>query len=152
MKLLSPVLLLLLTLPLKGYAEVYKSVDENGNVTYSQTKPKDSDNVETIKTPKFKPAPPPPTTKPVAASTSADPKPEDAENKQADSEEQQQVDAENAEIKKQNCENSKSRYKQLSEAGRVKITGEDGNLKWASEEEIKSRLDELKANVDKWCN
>ena len=140
---------LLFTFAWSLQARVYKSVDADGNVTYSQTKPTDSNNVETIKTPKPQPAPP--------VQKTIEPSSENASTEQVEQkpeinpEEKEKLDAENAEIEKQNCKNSKKRLAELKAAGRIKITDDNGDLKWASEEEIQARKDHLKSNVEKWC-
>ena len=145
------VVIILLTISVNTQARIYKSVDKDGNVTYSQTKPTDVEDVETIKTPKSPPAPPP-----IEQSkhvVEKDHKTAEGEDEPKElSEENQQIEAENAEIKKKNCEISKKKLGEINNAGRIKITGEDGNIKWASEEEIQARKEELQANVDKWCN
>lgn len=146
------IFIVLLLLSANAQARVYKSVDKDGNVTYSQTKPTDNENVETIKTPKAKPAPTPVETPNPATAASPEADSEAQKESPEIAEKNKQIEAENAEIKKQNCANSKSRLADLNSAGRIKFTGEDGNLKWASEEEVQARRDELQANVDKWCN
>ncbi len=141
------VILLLLLASFLVQAKVYKIIDADGNVTYSQTKPADADNIETIKTPKAPPVPPAPT----KISTEAKPNADSDQKSELSPEEKEKVDAENAEIKKQNCKNSKKLLAELNSAGRVKIKGDDGNIKWAAEEEIQARKEQLQGNVDKWC-
>lgn len=135
-------------------AEVYKSIDKDGNVTYSQTKPVDSDNVETIKPPKAVPAAPEPAADAESSTESASQltKPDSEDSEQA-AQKKQETEAKNAEIKKTNCKNSKSLLSDLNNAGgRIKYIDGEGNTAWASEEQVAERKAKLQANVDKWCN
>ncbi len=134
-------------------SEIYKTVDKDGNVKYSQTKPDSDTSFETIKPPP-KITPPPVTPEP--DSINSEGQVSGGENTQEDDEtaaKNKEIEASNAEIKKKNCQNSKDLLNDLQNAGgRIKTTGDDGNVKWASDEEVQARKDHLKGNVDKWCN
>ena len=131
-----------------SHAKMYKWVDEEGNVHYTQTKPPADTEVETIKPPpKVTPPPAPAKAEPEASAADADVT-EDEATKQKNAEIEQQ----NAEIRKQNCAASRERLDALNNAGgRIKYTDDDGNVAWASDEQVAERKATLEANVKKWC-
>ncbi len=144
-----------------AYSEMYKWVDDEGNVQYSQHKPEA--NFEVIK-------PPPKIKKEQTAA------PEDDGNSPiiVDSEEEQkrleemrdktiaeqkeieeknkEIAEENEEKKKSNGENSKKLLNQLIALERVKVKGDDGVVRWASTEQKAAQIDKANANVKQWCN
>lgn len=144
-----------------AYSEMYKWVDDEGNVQYSQQKP--SGDFEVIK--------PPPKIKktPVDEPVSNDGGPiivdseeelkrlEEmgnkaiAEQKEID-EKNKKIAEENEKNKKANCEKSKELLNRLISLERVKVKGDDGVVRWASVEQKQEQVDKANANVSQWCN
>ena len=141
-------------------SELYKWVDDDGNVHYTQKKP--ASDFEVIK-------PPPTIKKDQSAATDANGGPiivdSEEEAKRLEMErnkkiqevqnvddENEKIAAENEKIKESNCENSKVNMKKLTATERIRLKGEDGVVRWASVEQRQAQIDKIQSNIDKWCN
>ena len=123
-------------------AEVYKSVDENGNVVYSQQPPRDR-KAEVV-TPKFVKQPvaapaatgsPPPAEPPAAASEAAMLTPE-------------QISA-----KQKNCQTAQQQLTELQSprANRLQYTNEQKQLAFLTPEQLQARIAEAQNALKKYC-
>ena len=127
-------------------AELYKWVDENGDVHYTQTKPNANISVESIK-------PPPSVDTENAASqfddrqklldSYATQRDEDKKRREHELKEKQKA--------KQNCQNSRDILTKLQTIRKVNI-GDDGTDDLATEKTKQEKMKQVKENIKKWCN
>jgi uncharacterized protein DUF4124 len=126
-------------------AEMYKWVDEDGNVHYSQSAPIDSVTVETIK--------PPPGVDTKSAIKALDKQKMTAdklrEGRITKKENRQKAEEEALE-KQKKCEQAKKRLASY-ERPRVSIINEDGSESVIPEEERQAKIKESQIYVDKAC-
>ena len=139
-------LAIFLSFPGMSYG-AYKWVDEEGNVHYTQTKPEDVTEAE-----KIKPPPGPETEKALLDLREDQSRSTTLENER-EKKRIEEINRKNlAENKKKNCESTTEILKQLQNYERVKTVDADGTVRWASDEEKQSQIEEAKANVRKWCD
>ena len=121
-------------------AKVYKWVDENGKVVFSQTPPPDSIQAEEVKVD----APPP----------ASAPKPADkAQAAEPVSKEVKGNPALDDGLRKEYCEKGRQNLKVLEEAGpKMGFVTEDGDLVRFSPEEKALKIKEAKAIVKAYCD
>lgn len=138
---------LLLGWSLAAPAAMYKWVDDQGQVHYSQYPPKDRE-AQAI-------APPPPPATPAAE---AQKKLEETlrsldETRKAREESAQKAADEAAEAERirGNCEAARANLERLTTGGRKKIVGEDGVAYYMTEEERQKRIQEARDQIDKYC-
>ncbi|MGP0174352.1 DUF4124 domain-containing protein [Pseudomonas sp. NCHU5208] len=121
-------------------SQVYKWVDDKG-VTHFGAQPPQGQEATTINTAN----PPPHSVAP------AEPAPEVDKQQQAiDEKVKDQVAKQEAERKKY-CENARTNLAQLENNPRVRIEGDDGELRRIGEDERQESIAELKKSIDENC-
>jgi hypothetical protein len=125
-------------------AGMYKWTDAEGNVHYSQQRPRDAE-YERIKKQK---APRPGTASPTPSSTSSAGA-ADTEQDQASKTVAEEI-SKNAEIRKKNCEAAKKNLKVFQIYRRVK--GEDGKIRVVSEKERAEQIQRSKEAIREFCD
>lgn len=126
------------------YAEVYKWVDQNGETNYSERKPADSTDVETIT---------PWTSAPTAERATIEARIEASDKQRTARAEQDKKDREakaDTDQIQRNCEQANIRVASL-ERPRVNKLNEDGTRSRMPEEWRQSQLQEAHAAVEKFC-
>ncbi|MFV2059275.1 MAG: DUF4124 domain-containing protein [Gammaproteobacteria bacterium] len=127
------------------YATLYKSVDADGNVSYSQTPPK-SGNYEKIKVQKFKPVP-----AAEAAKKSQAAKETFEKGKQARNEDDLlKIEKDkNKKIQQENCEIAKKNLRLFTIFKRLK--NEKGEYYRVSDTEREQRIKAAEGNIKQYC-
>ncbi len=141
-------------LPLLMGAEVYRWVDENGVVNYTQLAPEgvEAERVRPDTGQRIAARPSEPATTPAAES--AEPELSEAQQRMlsklqaAEQARQEEV----ARIKQANCERARAVLERLSVHGRVRVRGEDGQERVMPEDERQQRIDEAQQGVAANCN
>jgi hypothetical protein len=124
--------------------EVYRSVDPDGTVRYSDRP--DRDNVETIVI-----ATPRPSSTPRPVQTAAEPAPEPAPE-QAEETQPEPTSRELAEERAANCTVARERNERYQMSRRLFRSTPDGEREYLSDAEIDSAKAGAAADVEKWCN
>ena len=120
-------------------AEVYRWTDADGQVHYSQTKPNEKPDAESLKIKtKYKPTSPKAETKKTQAA---------AKKQQED--DLSQLSRE--QLIQRNCDKARSYAASLQHQGAIATTGEDGKLKTLSEQERKTKLEQAQNLVKQYC-
>ena len=123
-------------------ARMYKWVDKDGVVQYSQTLPP-SGEAEEVK--------PPP--KPSAPSQASQPEPEKMEQKSAESDGPTAEEiAESDKIKQENCGIARSNLDLYTNLGRKLVKTPDGLYKRYTEEERQAEIVKAKEAIKEYCN
>ena len=134
-------------------AEVYRWVDENGVVNFSQHKP-EGRTARAVDPRASKPA----------SRSAADPVSTVEEPSEQDlSEDQQQMlselkareaerQAQLAEIRRDNCERSRSVLQRLTATARIRVRGEDGEERVLPHEELQARISEAQEGIATNCD
>lgn len=144
------ILFLLLLVPASAAAEIYKWIDEEGNVHYSQQRPPADAQPKSTETIKVN----------SGAASEADLKGLQRdiersnkifEDRAKQKEEQEQAAAEQA-IRKQNCEKVRLNLQKLQEVQRVFHTDEEGNRVRVGEEQRQADITRAQEQVEEWCN
>lgn len=140
---LTAIAILMFGLSLAANADIYKWVDDNGNVHYSDTPARDNGvSAERVSHSSVN--------RPAAASSNGrtdtgvardSGSREDAEKTQAGEDAQAYY-----------CERAKEIYKSYLGAPRLFRTGEDGQREYLSDEEMAAKIAEAEASVAEWCN
>ncbi len=152
--------LVLLVVALPASAVMYKWVDKDGKIHYSdQPPPEGAKQSGVVNTPA-------PTTTPATAAPAegagAPPKgPKTAAEQEmefrkrrlvaAEADAKRQQDAQAAEEKKRNCTQANSRLTALETGGRITKHGPDGETVYLSDTEIAKELVEARKIADSWC-
>ena len=134
---------LLLALSTSAMAsQIYKWVDEQGVTHFGAQPPQgqDATSINTATPPPRAPAPAP-TTPPAS---------DDAQQKAIDDQVKDQVAKQEAERKKY-CESARTNLAQLENNPRVRIEGDNGELRRIGEDERQQRITELKKSIDETC-
>ena len=132
---------LLLALSTSALAsQVYKWVDDKG-VTHFGAQPPQGLEATTINT-----ATPPPRPSPVEPTPTVD-----TQQQAIDKKVKAQVAEQDAERKKY-CENARTNLAQLENNPRVRIQGDDGELRRIGEDERQERITELKKSITENCH
>lgn len=132
--------------PLPSQAKLYKWVDENGNVTYSERKPPDQSATE-IKV----------RTAPVTQEQSRqqlEGLKEKVETGQKDREFAKNAAAENqahAEQFKKNCEIARENRRILQNSSRIQDKDKDGNTYFLDQQQIETKLEQANKQVELYC-
>ena len=151
-------LILLYFVASPGYAAMYKWVDEEGNVQYSEKPPTTDVEVETIK-------PPPKVNTDSAVKKLEEEKEKAFGDPEAKKEEDMTVDEKNAEInrkneeikkenekiKQSNCELGKKKLAQVEDKPRI-YTGEGEDRRRIGEDERQAKIAEAKKLISDNCN
>lgn len=149
--------LALCLLPLLMGASVYRWVDENGVVNYTQLKPEgvdaelvSSDTGQRIETPAKAPQP------------VADTQPTASGEQPLNESQQKMLDdlkateaarqAELAKIRDANCKQARETLQRLTSRGRIRVVGDDGNERVMPEEERRRRIEEQQRAVAVNCS
>ncbi len=140
-------------LPLLMGAEVYRWVDENGVVNYTQLAPQgvEAERVRADTGQRIGAQPSEPAT---AAAEPAEPELSEAQQRmlsrlQAAEQARQE---ELARVKQANCERARAVLERLSVHGRVRVRGEDGQERMMSEDERQQRISEAQQGVAANCD
>ncbi|VXD02278.1 Glycosyltransferase [Pseudomonas sp. 8Z] len=123
-------------------SQVYKWVDDKG-VTHFGAQPPQGQDATTINTATPPPRSPPPPPAPKAPS-------DDAQQKAIDEKVKNQVARKEAERKKY-CESARTNLAQLENNPRVRIEGDNGELRRIGEDERQQRITDLKKSIDETC-
>ncbi len=130
--------------------EIYKWVNENNEIQYTQTRPAAGIEVEVIKSRQrpLQAASQPET----AAAQVADEAPDSTEDEPlATDAEQPQRDAEIARVMQQNCLNARKNLEVLSRGGKTQYMTSDGKVVRLSEEQRQQRIDEANEQIRLLC-
>ena len=128
--------------------QAYKSVDENGNVTFSQFPPSDEQETQsiTVKTQKSSSASQSQkkldSTRQKLLESSVERNTETAEKKEAKAE---------AERMAENCGKAKQQLRDIQNNGRIYKTLEDGDRHWYDEKEREGLINDAKNQVKQYC-
>ena len=130
-------------------AEVYKSLDENGRVVFSQKPPKDT-KAELIKPRNSKPPTPPVG---AAAPFIAPIQPGAAPSATDASDKSKELTAEQKAGKQKNCEIAHDRLAQLQlpHARRLQYTNEQGELAYLTPDMLEQRITDAQAKIAENC-
>ncbi|MFP4251557.1 MAG: DUF4124 domain-containing protein [Guyparkeria sp.] len=127
-------------------ATIYKSVDERGNVQFSQTPPKDrpSEEVDAVGTPE-------PNEPPKIDESPSEEEPESSEGDPSDpATETKVVDREKA---RETCRQAREQRESVANSGnQLMVRDEDGKYQPMSEEQRKERLKRLDAIIEEACS
>ncbi len=129
-------------------AEVYRSVDPDGTVRYSDRP--DGDDVETIVIAIQRPGGTPPAAQPAAAAPTPEAAPESTED--AEPEEPEPTSRELAEQRAANCSVAQERNDRYQLSRRLFRAGEDGEREYLSDAELDAAKAGAAADVEKWCS
>ena len=133
-------------------AEVYRWVDENGVVNFSQHKP-EGRAARSVDPRGSKPA-----RRPVDPASSAEEasQPKLSENQQQMLNELKAREAERqaqlAEIRRDNCEKSRNLLQRLTATARIRVRGEDGQERVLPDEELQARISEAQEGIATNCD
>ena len=149
-----PLALALFILP--AWAGLYKWIDENGKVHYSdQPPPGDAKQTQTMKESKSAAAAPNAAgAKPAAAAkTPAEQEMEFRKRRleAAEAEAKAKKEAEATEEKKRNCDRANAQVASLQRGGRMTRPGANGEQVYMSDEEIAKELVSARKVADSWC-
>ena len=146
--------LALCCLPLLMGASVYRWVDENGVVNYTQLKPEGvpaelvrADTGQRL-TETSAPAPAEQPADPAEQNLTDDQQRMLADLRAAEAERQRQV----AKVRETNCQRGHELLERLTSRGRLRITGEDGEQRVMPEEERQRRIEEAQRAVAVNCS
>ena len=145
-------LIALIAITLPAAADIYKWVDEKGEVHYSDQPPASGGKVERH-VEESRPAQPSPDATPAEASNSEDEEMQfrarQAERDRADAEAQMRL--EEAETKRRNCEQARNNLTGLQAHSRVTKFGPNGEIEYLTDDEIESAIVEAQSAVNSWC-
>lgn len=143
MRRLIPVLLVLAAGPLVA-AEVYKSVDENGNVVYSD-RPGPGAEVVNVEAPYLGGGPAPRTSPTLGRSDSPD-------GGDAAADDTEETPEERAARRAQNCAAAQERSERYATSHRLYRLTDDGEREYLSSAQIDEARAQAAADVERWCN
>ncbi|RME33910.1 MAG: DUF4124 domain-containing protein [Gammaproteobacteria bacterium] len=139
-----PLLLAALLLPLvTGAAQVYRWVDDQGQIHFSQTPP-ETGQAEVVETP---PAPPPATDRLEALKKKA----EEPLKKAAELKKKRQEETQQAQELEAYCERQRKELEGLLSAQRIYVTDEQGNRVRAPEEVRQERIRKVREAIAEHC-
>jgi hypothetical protein len=155
--------LAILALALPAWGELYKWVDENGKVHYSDRPPPPNAKEQKSIQPKVAPqsAPPPAAAPDGQQSAAPAPKAKTAaeldmefrkrRTEAAEAEAKRQQEAQAATEKQRNCEQAKARVAVLQTGGRITKASPTGEQIYLGDNEIAAELIEARRVADSWC-
>jgi hypothetical protein len=133
---------------LTSSADIYKWVDENGQVHYTQQAPADK-TAKQIKTP-----PPPP-----LDTENSQKQVDDLIRRQQEAEAQKKQEkaerrerAQEAKAKKENCQTARTSYQRVKDNPGRRMMKEDGSVVYPTKEERQQTLDGLQKQINEFCN
>ena len=125
--------------------EVYRSVDSQGNVVFSDTPPTTDASKIIVRT-----GP----TRPLSASdtpqVTAEPEPKPADTQQAQA--TQEEAAAMQKLRQENCERARSNLVKLDTARRVYDPLPNGERRYLDDDELAARKVQSQADIQRWCN
>ena len=139
--------LLLSTMSMMGYADVYKWVDEEGQIHYSQIAPI-GQATEVLK------APPPPTILPADAQQKIDQlinEQNEAKYERKRHVQQQQQEIKQQEQQQENCKRSQDNLQKFLDNPGRRFKQADGTVIRLAEEERQKRIQEFKQDIKEYC-
>ncbi len=145
---LIPLFFLMVFTILSHAGQAYKTVDENGNITFSQFPPSDNNDTETINVKTQKSSSASRSKKALESSrqklleSSVDRNTETAEKKE---------EKEKAERMAENCEKASQKLRDIQNNGRIYKTLKDGERHWYNEKERQQLINEAKDQVKQYC-
>lgn len=136
------------TLALPAVAQMYRYVDENGQVTYSQFRPPEGTSSTTVR-----PPPPPPSTAADSRKALVDSLQKREETKQDQQETKKKQEEKLTEEKrlKQNCEAARKNLANLTAADNRQMVDKDGKALEISKFKRKQMIDQAKAVMKRDC-
>ncbi len=146
-----PLALCVLVLPV--WADLYKWIDEKGNVHYSDQPPSgDVKKTESLKQPKSAAA----SEAPAAAAKPKTAAEQDMEFRKrrveaAEAEAKAQKEAAEAEDKKRNCQRATAQVAALERGGRITRPGPNGEQNFMTDAEIVKEVVNARKAADSWC-
>lgn len=152
--------LALLVMALPASAAMYKWVDQNGKVHYSDQPPPDGARQSGVVNTPAPHTSTPPTTSPAPAGaapkgpkTAAELEMEFRKRRveATEAEAKRQQEAQAAEEKKRNCAQATNRLVALQTGGRITKHGTDGETVYLSDAEIAQELGDARKIADSWC-
>lgn len=133
--------------------EIYRWVDENGVVNYTQLKPRDAES-EAITTESGGPRVVDTAAAPAPTTSAATGQPMTAEQERmldglraAEQARQDEI----AKIKSENCQQSRDVLNRLTVNDRIRIRGEDGEYRIMPEDERQERISKAQENIALYC-
>ena len=151
---LVAILAVVLTGANAGADTIYRWVDDNGVINYTQQKPRGREAVairtgsEKRSTQTAEPLPPPP---PTSAATGEPLNPEQERMLKGLRAAEQQRQEEIARIKAENCQRSRDVLTRLTLKNRIRVRGEDGEYRIMPEDERQKRISEAQQNIARYC-
>ncbi len=127
-------------------AAMYKWVDAEGNVHYTQTKPEADVETEIIK-----PQEPADNTELDKEFSERKARERGYQEYRKEKEKEQELINKEKERYAANCKSSKELLEKLQSLRRFRVKDEEGNPKWASNEDHQATIDRVKDNVKKFC-
>ena len=145
-------LILLLCINTHSLAEIYKWVDENGNVHFGQIPPdEDAQQIGSKSDRQGQSS----TSSTSDSATRINQQAEELEKDQQKAKEQQKKVAEEEKrqaIIKENCKRAQTNYNTISQGGRMYEVDPSGERHYWSDSERAAKLSNAKEAVDKWCS
>jgi hypothetical protein len=146
-------LIALIAITFPAAADIYKWVDEKGEVHYSDQPPASGGAVEKYLK-ESKPAQPRPDATPAESPKSEAEEEMAFRKRQAErdrAEAEQQMRLEQAETKRKNCEQARNNLAGLQAHSRVTKFGPNGEIEYLTDDEIEGAIVEAQATVNSWC-
>lgn len=134
-----------LPVPAQTDREVYRWVDEQGNVIFSDTPPAKDATKFVLKT-----SPTRPLDKAQTAPPAAEPEPEATDSEQVQT--TQQEAAAMQKLRTQNCERARSNLVTLETARRVYDPLPNGERRYLDDDELAARKVQAQADIQRWCD
>ena len=130
------------------FAEMYRYVDENGQVVYSQFRPNAATETSTVKAP-----PPPPSTAGQSRQQLIDSLQQGADSRQdkKDADKKAAADAAEQERQRKNCEAAKKNLANFTASDNRKLVDRDGNEMQMSDYQRKQQIKRAKEAVARDC-
>ena len=138
--------LILLAMNIPAHAAMYKWVDEDGNVHYTQTRPESDVETEIIR-----PVPKADNTELEREISDRKAREKAYEEYRKEKEKEQELIAKQKAQEEANCKTSKELLEKVKSLRRFRVKDEEGNPQWASNEEHQATIDRVQANVRKFC-
>lgn len=143
MKALTAIIVLVFGLSLNANADIWKWVDENGNVHYSDMPAHEyAKNAQVVRYSAGR----------RSASTSSDTRTNMSRGEEADSEKASQEDQEREDAQAYYCEQARDIYRSYVDAPRLYRTSEDGKKEFLTDEEMAATIASAEASMAEWCN
>jgi hypothetical protein len=143
MKELTAIIVMVFGLCLSAHADIWKWVDENGNVHYGDTPAHDySNKAQLVKhTPDHR-----------STATSSDRRSDASRGNDVDPDESLPEQQAREEAQAYYCKQAKDIYRSYVGAPRLYRTRDDGQREYLSDEEMAATIASAEASVAEWCN